>query len=408
MKFNEAFEHYKQGTASAEETAFVEGEIEKYEAIGDWLYQKVDDTLSENLGQAAAKAEMGSEASFTRAMRKSIRGAFIKAGAVLLAACLALILFFQFGASPLLNALYYNPAKRIDDHYSQFTLDMRVYSELCQPVGTRWGSSATPRGYGVYDIALGKNEMDQLETLPRVTGQIVRGRLTLYDPALMKDAREQFWLPGDTDYTTGTPQDNQRRIVGLREDSLYRVTVSFNKYLSPGEMYQLENRVYWGTEDQGLRNGWWAARTSEDGHADGACYGLQKESASVIFSDELYNAMDGYPDLIWGVQPSAPVGTPPANYYPVHTDEELRQHLLSMLQYMKDNAAFCRVMDEDPSTITQAANYVEQHDLSLYGAVYFLNKTQIERLLDSALTAHMEWSEVEQPGGRYLMAIPAG
>ena len=100
MKYKELLDLYKSGRLSEEESKKLEAEIEKQEAISEYLYpdeedEEYDKEISETEdrgftregGKTSAK-----EDEFVKLVRKSIRKAFIKMGAVVTAAVLVIIL----------------------------------------------------------------------------------------------------------------------------------------------------------------------------------------------------------------------------------------------------------------------------------------------------------------------------
>ena len=125
MSYREKLEKYKKNQLPEEEKKKVEDEIEKAEAINEYLADKLEEELieddeafqdgnEENTFHEEKDSRMEEkEAQFEEYVKKSIHRIFRKisvgTGAVLLVA----LLFVQFGLSPLLSLFYYNPAKQI-------------------------------------------------------------------------------------------------------------------------------------------------------------------------------------------------------------------------------------------------------------------------------------------------------
>ena len=76
MTYRELLELYKSGRLNQEEASKIEQDIEKHEAIGDYLYDE------QNIPELALMQEdsMENEEDFTRAIQASIREAFWKLG----------------------------------------------------------------------------------------------------------------------------------------------------------------------------------------------------------------------------------------------------------------------------------------------------------------------------------------
>ena len=158
MSYREKLEKYKQNQLPEEEKKKVEDEIEKAEAINEYLADKLEEELieddeafqdgnEENTFHEEKDSRMEEkEAQFEEYVKKSIHRIFRKisvgTGAVLLVA----LLFVQFGLSPLVSLFYYNPAKQIkvkmesdgdseswESSESQFGIDFGIFSELTMP-----------------------------------------------------------------------------------------------------------------------------------------------------------------------------------------------------------------------------------------------------------------------------------
>lgn len=117
MKYKELLDLYKNGRLSEEESKKLEAEIEKQEAISEYLYpdeedEEYDKEISETEdrgftrkgGKTSAK-----EDEFVKLIRKSIRKAFLKMGAVVTAAVLVIILLMITILPKAVALLYYNP-----------------------------------------------------------------------------------------------------------------------------------------------------------------------------------------------------------------------------------------------------------------------------------------------------------
>lgn len=125
MSYREKLEKYKKNQLPEEEKKKVEDEIEKAEAINEYLADKLEEELieddeafqdgnEENTFREEKDSRMEEkEAQFEEYVKKSIHRIFRKisvgTGAVLFVA----LLFVQFGLSPLVSLFYYNPAKQI-------------------------------------------------------------------------------------------------------------------------------------------------------------------------------------------------------------------------------------------------------------------------------------------------------
>ena len=152
MNFEEAFARYQAHTATAEETALVEGELEKFRLLEDYLAARELPDLPETPA-GAAQAE-------TKAVKRRMnrRTGWTVLAAV--AAVLAILALLQFVISPLVNRrVYYVPWREEEDYdfdtYSEFDAGMSAITALYMPLGSYGGSLIDHTGFMTDTVDLG-------------------------------------------------------------------------------------------------------------------------------------------------------------------------------------------------------------------------------------------------------------
>lgn len=245
MSFGELLERYKNGTATAGERAEVEQALERHEAIEAYLADQMDEAFTQ------PPLPEGEDSAGVRRVRRRVRlriwGSVLVVMAVLLAVVLAL--------NPLLDKIYYDPnagmAARYDND-GQFYLDTVTLTELHYPGYTVMGASATPRGFGVYDISI--NQQDYLKKdFDTVTGQLVRGRPSAglgafakvpIGNALADRMGTMIYVEDDGSETTEQPQesidDYVEEISKLPESAVVSIYFSFRKDIPLEEVAELQ------------------------------------------------------------------------------------------------------------------------------------------------------------------------
>lgn len=206
MKYHELIELYKKKELSEEEMHRVEKDIERQEAISEYLFDR-DEAENEAIrGLGGDDREMrGEEADsekaadpdlripdseeFTRRVNRSIRRAFIKMGTVVGAVVLVVVLLVIFVLPEAVSLFYYDPGKTAGkDEYgttNQMSLDMAVYSELMLPGYYRTEVQVEDRGYGDYDILI-QQTLSFTGRFNNVAGRVEKGKLNLYDPGQLQ------------------------------------------------------------------------------------------------------------------------------------------------------------------------------------------------------------------------------
>ena len=227
MTYRELLELYKAGELELEQRKRIEKDIEKQEAISDYLYEQegipgLEDVFKEEQNSSVfadgrqtetgkEKAEADAQEQRARGQRgknkkrrstkeedidtefitminRSIRRAFRRLGLTVLALAFALILFVQFCFPTIVSCFYYNPAENIgnkDYTINKMSRDMAVYSEVFLPGKRRVSVEAESKGYGKYNITVNQTS-SFTRNLTDVSGEIVRGKLRYYDNNILK------------------------------------------------------------------------------------------------------------------------------------------------------------------------------------------------------------------------------
>lgn len=152
MNFKEAFAHYRSHTATPEETALVEAELEKFRVLEDYLAaQELPELPDAPDGAVQAEAK-----AVKRRMNR--RAGWTAAAAV--AAVLVILALLQFVISPLANRrVYYVPWREEEscgfDSYSEFDAAMSAITALYMPLGSYGGSLLAHTGFMTDTVDLG-------------------------------------------------------------------------------------------------------------------------------------------------------------------------------------------------------------------------------------------------------------
>ena len=224
MTYHELIALYKQNNLDEEKKKEVESDIEKQEAISEYLFDREDADMEDELdsyftgvtGNANAVEEDSSvtgsaeedgmhgtiptnrssahgkkhktnsqEQKFTLEIQKAIRKAFLKMGVTVGAIVLAVMLFVVFALPKVVDNMYYNPGKIVAENTNQMSLDMAVYSELFLPGYNRDTVTVNAHGYGKYDINIAQN-VSLNGRMTNVSGKIEKGELYLYNNNILR------------------------------------------------------------------------------------------------------------------------------------------------------------------------------------------------------------------------------
>lgn len=189
MRYHELLELYKKKALNEEQMKKVEQDIERQEAIGEYLFDREEkmefgffDEENET-GGTDYKNEKADQ--FAREINRSIRRAFIKMGTIVGTIVLVILLLLVFVVPKVVDGFYYDPGKIVakskdGDETNQMSLDLAVYTELTLPGQFRDHVEAEEKGYGKYNIDIYQT-MTRTNHFNNVSGELVRNKLRIYD-----------------------------------------------------------------------------------------------------------------------------------------------------------------------------------------------------------------------------------
>jgi hypothetical protein len=395
--FKEIINRYEAGTSPEGERRMVESEVEKFEAISDYIYREPGpgDVLSD-----AGEGLPGTD--FSGAIRKSTRRAFIKAGAVIFVLLLVILLFIQFGLSPIVSSFYYNPGEinktntaEQESETNLISLDLAVYSELSLPLMKQDFVQVINQGYGVYNIVISQSTYYNYDRyrIGDVAGAVTRGKLTLYNPNLLKGPVSNAFAFTDNATYAGNysksghisdmKQFFKEDLASLGENEYAKVRISYTAPLSQTEIRALSEQYNFGSS-------MWNAVQVADAEDWGAIQRRGIQGYIDSFSGMLFPYdQDAYPNL---------TGQEDIEGDPVsqQTQEKMTEaHFLSMLKYMSDRSEFLALISgddyDDSGVYSEAYDYVAGHGMKIYGSVVYADRETLQKLSEDEAVLYIEF-----------------
>ena len=415
MTYRQILDEYKKNALPEEKQKEVAADIEKHEAISDYLYEEseipdINEAFSEpnenicgcngpgcdpgpagNITDSAQRAE-----DFTAVVNRSIRRAFLKRGITGFAAAALLILFVQFILPGIVDNFYYDPTERVSQPTDSFienrmSRDIGTYTELVMPETHRTDVTAESLGYGKYNISIHQN-LSYTGFFSTATGEVTRGKLRLFnEDILRKPTGNAFgWSQIDVDFkngeyptksltelykitdermkndgeegeimhgAAGSPERSLETIKGLRDDMPYYAYVTFERML---DFSQVEKIIDPADKDDDfmITEPWLAVDTYPRSNApDGSSYGYITTLPKIGF---IVQDQDN-----------------------VSENEELQQkHFTDMLDYMAEQTDFLKMFDEDPQTFADASQLIKKNGLHIYGMGCTVSKSTMLKLME--------------------------
>lgn len=408
MTYHELLELYKTGKLGEEQARKVAADIEKQDAISEFLYEEESvpevDGIFEN--EEPEKKDHADEEHFLKMIQRSIRQAFLKLGAGVLVVLLVIILLVQFVLPKVVSCFYYDPSASNGEYETQLGLDLSVYAELFLPDLLPHRVSAESKGYGCYDIHLAQT-MSMNDHFNITDGKIERGKLTLYDPSLLNrptgnifawtqtsadtskslteqaalentDAFREKYTEDDSDTfvqiihaSAGDPEQATEALKELNPYEMYVAYVSLDCIMSYEEFMDFLG------EDCEFPHIWCAVLTDQqDQSEDNLCirnigfYCDLTQSTNLEWDRERYPGLFVWPedDTIEDLEDR------------LKDEDYMVTHFTSLLRYLADQDQFLEMMDtsgycpESAEDCRAIADYVEKNGLQVYGFAAVMDK----------------------------------
>lgn len=380
MKYRELIELYKKGKLDDEKKEMVENDIERHEAISEYLFSEgeipeiKDLNLEDNSKDSSERDYMEEQekeaVEFAKLIKSTIRKAFIKMG-IVVGAILLSILIIIMSMPKIVDLFYYNPTELLGKEglTNRISLDFAIYSEIFLPGKYRDQVIADANGNGVYDInILHSGSYDGRHN--HVAGKIERGKLVLYDPNLLSRPVVNVFKPV---YEGQEIVSSDVSIYGTYESALERVNELnevdyYVAYFSLDKIMNYQSFVQWTKEEKVVP--YWCAMEVKDtdvfhGHIG---FNFSDSSSGLEYDKKTYPYLTSFDTSASRKNFEEPV-----------SEEVMKTHVISMFRYMADQKAFTKMMGfENPTEyFSKIADSVEKNGLNIYGFVVVAQKSTI-------------------------------
>lgn len=449
MTYRELLKLYKQGKLEDSTNKQIEAEIEKQDAISEFLYEegaipdfsdlesgqdyfddlndkkqwterqnsKTEDNVekqsenriiekSKSAGDSRNQQEDEFNRQFIKEIQRFIRRAFIKMGLAVGVVVLAVVLSAVFILPKAVSEFYYNPNEAAGQYEEMTTtrmnLDLSVYSELFLPGNHRDQVSAVSRGYGEYDIVIPQTS-SWTGKFTSVSGRLVRGKLTLYDNNVLSRPIMQFYLPGNEDAWVAwevdengkeTKMDTEARKEASIQDSKetiadYNDNDWYLAYVSINDIMDYKDFIEWF---QNLSNQkeleWgalWCAVHTED--EDGYCVEPNIGFCPLPSGMSVSWDREKYPHL------SLLDNSDLSHVAEANDEETMQTHFTSMLSYIQDHDDILSMMGQttdSPNRYQDMINFVQKNGLKIHGFAVSAKKKALLELYKEDVVSYIQ------------------
>ncbi len=419
MTYRELIELYKQGKLEEEKRREVEYDIEKQDAISEYLFDRdemeVLELLTNEKGNSdplkeekSAQADKSESREFTKMINRSIRRAFIKMGVVVTALILIAVLFIQIGLPKLVSSYYYNPDKSIGKYTNQMSLDIAVYTELFVPGYRRDQVAVTDNGYGNYEFTIYQGWSGN-GSFTDVSGRISRNKLIFYNSNIIKRPSVNVFEWANTDLNPSgsvteqikqmkekygeddgehfeysvIPEEAEETIRNLDENKTYNAYISFDRIMDYEEFVSFIEKY------DDLYEIWCASVVSDNKErldvSDAGNIGFNYSNGGMHYIEW---DREKYPNLqLWEEEGVVNDGL-------LKTEEAAIEHFTDMIRYLCEQSEFVKMID-DGCVSSDMAEYVEENGLKVYGFQTMAGKKDLQKLIGAEEVYTIDIEEIK-------------
>lgn len=378
MNYRELLNRYKEGLLTEEERERIDYEIERYEAIEEYLSEIMDREFEATVGNSGIKEPDEETIKLKKSVNKRLRKVIFSSAAIVIALILSLFLV----VSPLIDSLYYNPDKyTVGRMGNDMDFDIYAISELNMPGFKPSNVLVNKEGFGKYETRFSFKNLFT-EEFYNVEQKIERGTIQsfsysspLFDLSMFFQIRH---LRSDDGYLNVRKENVREHLRQLNPVSYISLGVSFDGDLTMEELYALELKY------PDIEFNWAGIRTHPEGTNPGQLIGINLMSNSggnmLLGDEQIGNKYPGFFIIDWLVNPAGikkVVDPMEAQAY--------KQHYKSLLQYVIDRKEAIEVLERRPDKhefYKSALEYAEEHGVKTYGVLVFGEARDLLEMID--------------------------
>lgn len=379
MTYRELLEQYKKNKLSEDQIKEIEQDIEKQEAISEYLLEVEEQydfcVYDEEKYNTFGNKDTEKADEFTKLVNRKIRKAFLKLGAAVTIVTVIAVLGIVFVLPDVVDKFYYDPGKEVTEDRNQLEIDMLVYTDLNEPMQRREAAMVDDDGYGVYDIRVMNGDLNDL------VGEIERNHLKIYNEnVIIRPTYDPFvWFitengsdstklsevaAGDSFIVSEGFRDTKNQALQyLDEGKTYIGYITLNQMM-PYE----EFRDFLRTIELYQDKVWCAVKTKEweDGSFMPDDLGFQCIDYGEFEWDNAYISLK---EDDWAFSEEYHVYVEK-----IGTEKSAQRHFVDMLTYMAEQNVFLEMIGEEPENYLSAAEFVEENGVTVYGFATILDK----------------------------------
>lgn len=389
MNYKDLFRRYRDGQANDEEKLIIEQEIERYEAVEEFLSELIDEEIYDGWNTSSSEHQEEETNKLKKSINKRLRKVVITS--VLIVVALYIGIFHV--VSPLVDSLYYNPIKAtVGKSDNDISFDIYAISELNMPGISPSTVFVDKQGFGKYNVMYSYRDVFTGENY-NVNQIIKRGRIesSQRDLILNSNMFQGIRYPNayDDSYTEDRKQNVINHLNELNPVSYVSLGITFHNDLTMDELYKLE-LAYPEIEFE-----WAGIRTDSSNDRNNQLIGIQllnsNGGTALLGNEQILEKYPAFFILDWLVNP---VGTKDRST--AMEAQAYEQHYMSLLKYLIDREDAIDVLEYRPDKnefYKSALEYAEDYGIQSYGVLVFGEVRDLLELVDSEIVKGLDFNQ---------------
>ncbi len=386
MTFRELLTKYKNGALTGEEKLLVEQELEKSEAINDYLADEIEASLiqdRERIYELSTDDNNKKNKNLERDIKKTVNRRLVSVVVASVICVFAIIMVIQYIISPIVASQFYDPTKKTAGQEYQLDLsyDLKGITEVSMPgYITSFSPIVEDLGFGKYNITFNRRDLFTKEN-ETVDTSINKGmRSVSFLDVFPHDyfAFSEFWNneEGSSGYQDSlemkkyTSNLETQHMKELPSTSYISAWVRFTNDMSMEELYKLIR------EHKEVDFKWIAIRTAK----------AQGQQLMGFITDSSIDSAESvdeekYPLFQLNSRWKFPIYEP----IEVYMGELYEMHFTSLLKYLVDHkeAVGTLVGNTKNYDYESALTYIEGNGITTYGALIYGEADDLLELYES-------------------------
>ncbi|MGH4124220.1 MAG: anti sigma factor C-terminal domain-containing protein [Clostridium sp.] len=373
MNFKSQLEKYKNGNASAEEIKLIKEELNKYEAIEDYLSESYDLSFQNEISNETIK----NENNFVKnSVNKKLRKMILASVAIVF----SILFAFSYIVLPIIGSFYYNPSKKeVGKFHEDSYFDLKAFTELNSPGYAIASASSENLGFGKYNIYFERLNLFNRE-IKNVNVNIERN--------IRIGNLENYFANSFLEFKDHTQPNSNNKLIEIQNEKVINYIKELNhvsyissyiklkENLSLKEFDELKKRY-----NDKVSFKWVAVRTENEAKSQSYLSGFNPDYNNIPISEDTANK-NKYPYLQLG------------DYWTDGWDKVkpndsmvvlYTKHFTSLLRYMIDRENAVKALDNNEIKIEyykNALNYVEKNGINIYGLLICGESRDLLKFID--------------------------